>query len=140
MVGSCGSCENCKQNLEIYCPKMIWILKTFGGFSENIVIDEHFAVLIPNSLPLHGVAPLLCAGITVYDPMMYYGLCKPDQHLGVVGLGGLGHVAVKFAKVLGMKVTVISTSPSKQKEALERLGVDSFLVNHDQEQLLVTKN
>ena len=72
--------------------------------------------------------------------MMYYGLCKPDQHLGVVGLGGLGHVAVKFAKVLGMKVTVISTFPSKQKEALELLGVDSFLVNHDQEQLLVTKN
>uniref|UniRef100_A0A7N2N0X1 Enoyl reductase (ER) domain-containing protein n=1 Tax=Quercus lobata TaxID=97700 RepID=A0A7N2N0X1_QUELO len=91
---------------------------------------------IPNSLPLHGVAPLLCAGITVYSPMMYYGLCKPGQHLGVVGLGGLGHLAVKFAKVLGTKVTVISTSSSKQKEALERLGVDSFLVSHDQEQLL----
>ena len=60
MVGSCGSCENCKQNLEIYCPKMIWILKTFGGFSENTVIDEHFAVSVPNSLPLHGVALLVC--------------------------------------------------------------------------------
>ncbi|XP_065629258.1 probable mannitol dehydrogenase isoform X1 [Quercus suber] len=135
MVGSCGSCENCKQDLEVYCPEMIWTLKTFGGYSENIVIDEHFAVLIPNSLPLHGVAPLLCAGITVYSPMMYYGLCKPGQHLGVVGLGGLGHVAVKFAKALGMKVTVISTSPSKKNEAVERLGVDSFLVSHDQEQL-----
>ena len=76
----------------------------------------------------------------MYSPMMYYGLCKPGQHLGVVGLRGLGHVAVKFAKVLGAKVIVISTSPSKQKEALERLGVDSFLVSHDQEQLLVTKN
>ncbi|XP_050260109.1 probable mannitol dehydrogenase [Quercus robur] len=106
MVGSSGSCENCKQDLEVYCPEMIWILKTFGGYSENIVIDEHFAVLIPNSLPLHGAAPLLCAGITVYSPMMYYGLCKPRQHLGVVGLGGLGRVAVKFAKALGMKVTV----------------------------------
>nr|POE61447.1 putative mannitol dehydrogenase [Quercus suber] len=135
MVGSCGSCENCKQDLEVYCPEMIWTLKTFGGYSENIVIDEHFAVLIPNSLRLHGVAPLLCAGITVYSPMMYYGLCKPGQHLGVVGLGGLGHVAVKFAKALGMKVTVISTSPSKKNEAMERLGVDSFLVSHDQEQL-----
>ena len=140
MVGSCGSCENCTQDLEVYCPEMIWTLKTFGGYSENIVIDEHFAVLIPNSLPLHGAAPLLCAGITVYSPMMYYGLCKPGQHLGVVGLGGLGHVAVKFAKALGMKVTVISTSPSKKNEAVERLGVDSFLVSHDQEQLLVTKN
>uniref|UniRef100_A0A7N2MQE5 Alcohol dehydrogenase-like C-terminal domain-containing protein n=1 Tax=Quercus lobata TaxID=97700 RepID=A0A7N2MQE5_QUELO len=128
MVGSSGSCENCKQDLEVYCPEIIWILKTFGGYSENIVIDEHFAVLIPNSLPLHGAAPLLCAGITVYSPMMYYGLCKPRQHLGVVGLGGLGRVAVKFAKALGMKVTVISTSPSKKNEAVERLGVDSFLV------------
>ena len=76
-----------------------------------------------------------CAGITVYSSMMYYGLCKPDQHLGVVGLGGLGHLAVKFAKALGMKVTVLSTSPSKKNEAVERLGVDSFLVSHDQEQL-----
>ena len=92
-------------------------------------IDCHYMVLLCS-----------CAGITVYSSKMYYGLCKPDQHLGVVGLGGLGHVAVKFAKVLGAKVTVISTSPSKQKEALERLGVDSFLVSHDQEQLLVTKN
>ena len=140
MVGLCGSCENCKQDLEVYCPEMIWILKTFGGYFENIVIDEHFAVLIPNSLPLHGVAPLLCAGITVYDPMMYYGLCKPGQPLGVVGLGGLGHVAVKFAKALGMKVTVISTSPSKKNEAVERLGVGSFLVSHDQEQLQVNKS
>ncbi|XP_065629279.1 probable mannitol dehydrogenase [Quercus suber] len=80
---------------------------------------------------------LLCAGITVYSPMMYYGLCKLGQHFGVVGLGGLGHVTVKFVKVLGTKVTVTSTSPSKQKEALEWLGVDSFLVCHDQEQLLV---
>jgi D-arabinose 1-dehydrogenase-like Zn-dependent alcohol dehydrogenase len=147
-VGSCGSCENCKEDLESYCPKIIWTfngqyhdgLKTYGGYSNNIVIDEHFAVLLPNTLPLHGVPPLLCAGITVYSPMMYYGLCKPGQHLGVVGLGGLGHVAVKFAKALGMKVTVISTSPTKQKEAVERFGVDSFLVSHDQEQLQVTKN
>ena len=97
-------------------------------------------MLIPNILPLHGAAPLLYAGIMVYSPMMYFGLCKLGQHLGVVGLGGLGHVAVKFAKALGMKVTIISTSPSKKNEAVEQLGVDSFLVSHDQEQLLVTKN
>ena len=97
-------------------------------------------MLIPNILPLHGAAPLLCAGIMVYSPMMYFGLCRLGQHLGVVGLGGLGHVAVKFAKALGMKVTIISTSPSKKNEAVEQLGVDSFLVSHDQEQLLVTKN
>ncbi|KAG2696242.1 hypothetical protein I3760_07G049000 [Carya illinoinensis] len=147
MVGSCGSCNNCKQDLENYCPKMIWTyigynhqdgLKTFGGYSDKFVVDEHFAVLVPNNLQLDGAAPLLCAGITVYSPMMHFGLNNPDQHLGVVGLGGLGHVAVKFAKALGMKVTVISSSPNKHKEALERLGADHFLVtsHEDQKQLL----
>lgn len=147
MVGSCGSCNNCKQDLENYCPKMIWTyngqyhdgLKNFGGYSDKLVVDEHFAVLVPNNLPLAGAAPLVCAGITVYSPMMHYGLSDAGQHLGVVGLGGLGHLAVKFAKALGMKVTVISTSPSKQKEAVERLGVDEFLLSHDQEKLQVTR-
>lgn len=147
LVGSCGSCNNCKQDLESYCPGMIWTyhgkyhdgLKNFGGYSDNLVVEEHFAVLVPDNMPLDGAAPLLCAGITVYSPLMYFGLSRAGQYLGVVGLGGLGHVAVKFAKALGMKVTVISTSPSKQKEAVERLGVDEFLVSHDQGQLQVTK-
>ncbi|KAJ1375670.1 hypothetical protein SESBI_50750 [Sesbania bispinosa] len=91
---------------------------------------------MPKGLPLEGAAPLLCAGLTVYSPMMHHGLCQPGQHLGVVGLGGLGHVAVKFAKAFNMKVTVISTSPGKKKEALERLGADCFLLINDQQQLL----
>ncbi|KAK6258767.1 hypothetical protein SCA6_013242 [Theobroma cacao] len=143
MVGSCQSCDSCTNKLENYCPKMILTYGakyydgtiTYGGYSNNMVADEHFIVRIPDNLPLDAAAPLLCAGITVYSPLRYYGLDKPDLHVGVVGLGGLGHVAVKFAKAMGAKVTVISTSPNKKKEALEKLGADSFLVSRDQEQL-----
>ncbi|KAM3756802.1 hypothetical protein ACB098_02G140100 [Castanea mollissima] len=92
-----------------------------------MVTDEHFVIRIPDNLPLDAGAPLLCAGITVYRPLRFYGLDKPGMHVGVVGLGGLGHVAVKPAKAMGVKVTVISTSPNKKKEALEHLGADSFL-------------
>ncbi|XP_028091199.1 probable mannitol dehydrogenase [Camellia sinensis] len=88
-------------------------------------------VRIPDNLPLDACAPLLCAGITTYSPLRYFGLDKPGLNLGVVGLGGLGHVAVKFAKAFGLKVTVISTSPRKKKEAIEHLGVDSFLISTD---------
>ncbi|XP_028754601.1 probable mannitol dehydrogenase [Neltuma alba] len=141
--GSCRSCSNCDQGWESYCPKSIFTYNAYdhdgsmtqGGYSDKTVVDEHFAIKIPNGLPLDGAAPLLCAGITVYSPMKFHGLCHPGQHLGVVGLGGLGHVAVKFAKALNMKVTVISTSPGKKKEALERLGADSFLLSNDPKQL-----
>ncbi|MBA0804897.1 hypothetical protein Gohar_004452, partial [Gossypium harknessii] len=92
-----------------------------------MVADKHFIVRIPDNLPLDVVAPLLCAGITVYSPLRYYGLGKPGLHVGVVRLDGLGHVAVKFAKAMGAKVIVINTSPSKKKEALENLVADSFL-------------
>ncbi|KAJ8631381.1 hypothetical protein MRB53_024704 [Persea americana] len=109
--------------------------RTYGGYSDIIVVNQHYVIRFPNSLPLDKGTPLLCAGITVYSPMKYYGLCGPGTRLGVVGLGGLGHVAVKFAKAFGMKVTVISTSPSKGKEAIERLGADSFLVSSDSEQM-----
>ncbi|XP_004296150.1 PREDICTED: probable mannitol dehydrogenase [Fragaria vesca subsp. vesca] len=142
MVGSCGSCTNCTRDLENYCPKMIWTYnkhypdgsRTFGGYSDKLVVEEHFVVRIPDNLSLEGVAPLLCAGITVYSPMKHFGLFEHGKHLGVVGLGGLGHLAVKFAKAVGMKVTVISTSPNKKKEAMEQLGVDDFLISRDQEQ------
>ncbi|XP_031388821.1 probable mannitol dehydrogenase [Punica granatum] len=143
LVGSCHSCENCANDRENYCPEMILSYKrkyydgtiTYGGYSDIMVADEHFVVAIPDNLPLGGVAPLLCAGITVYSPLKYYGLDRPGLHLGVVGLGGLGHMAVKFAKAMGVKVTVISTSPGKKQEAMERIGADSFLVSHDQEQM-----
>ncbi|TYH45101.1 hypothetical protein ES332_D11G241100v1 [Gossypium tomentosum] len=100
---------------------------TYGGYSDWMVADEHFVVLIPDNLPLDVAAPLLCAGISVYCPLRYYGLDKPSLHIGVVGLGGLGHLAVRFAKAMGTKVTVISSSPNKKKEAMEILGADSFL-------------
>ncbi|MED6195824.1 8-hydroxygeraniol dehydrogenase [Stylosanthes scabra] len=145
MVASCKSCESCAGNLENFCPQMVLTYSaknkdgtiTYGGYSDSMVIDEAFAIRIPDNLSLDVAAPLLCAGITVYSPLRYFGLDKPGLHVGVVGLGGLGHVAVKFAKAFGCKVTVISTSPNKKKEAIESLGADSFLVSRDQDQMKV---
>ncbi|GFS39534.1 cinnamyl alcohol dehydrogenase 7 [Actinidia rufa] len=143
LVGSCHNCEDCSNNLENYCPKLIFTYcstyidgtPTYGGYSDLMVVDEHFAIAIPENLPLDGCAPLLCAGITTYSPLRHFGLDKPGMHVGVVGLGGLGHAAVKFAKAFGVKVTVISTSPGKKQEATERLGADSFLVSRDHAQM-----
>ncbi|XP_009609570.1 8-hydroxygeraniol dehydrogenase-like isoform X2 [Nicotiana tomentosiformis] len=142
MVGSCRKCENCDNDLENYCPRQIPTYNgyntdgtlTFGGYSDIMVSDEHFVVHWPENLPMEA-APLLCAGITTYSPLKYFGLDKPGMHIGVVGLGGLGHMAVKFAKAFGTKVTVISTSASKKQEAIERLGADSFLISRDPEQM-----
>ena len=89
---------------------------------------------IPDNMPLDVGAPLLCAGITVYSSLRYFGLSEPGMHV-IVGLGGLGHLAVKFAKAFGCKVTVISTSPRKKKEAIEHLGADTFLVSRDADQM-----
>ncbi|KAM7262367.1 hypothetical protein ACFE04_021444 [Oxalis oulophora] len=144
MVESCHSCQSCDDNLENYCSKMVPTFgfknlegtMMYGGYSNFMVADEHFVVRIPDNLPLDASAPLLCAGITIYSPLKYYGLDKPGMNIGVVGLGGLGHMAVKFAKAMGLKVTVISTSPNKEKEAIESLGADSFLVSQEQDQLL----
>lgn len=145
MVGSCRSCQSCSDDLENYCPKMILTYSaknidntiTYGGYSDTMVADEHFIILIPDNMSLDAAAPLLCAGITVYSPLKYFGLDKPGMHIGVVGLGGLGHMAIKFAKAFGAKVTVISTSPNKKKEAIEHLGADSFVVSREQDQMQV---
>ncbi|KAK4356331.1 hypothetical protein RND71_025302 [Anisodus tanguticus] len=142
MVGSCRECENCSVDLENYCPRQIPTYNgyssggtlTFGGYSDIMVSDEHFVVHWPENLSMDA-APLLCAGITTYSPLKYYGLDKPGMHIGVVGLGGLGHMAVKFAKAFGTKVTVISTSANKKQEAIECLGADSFLISRDPEQM-----
>ncbi|KAK6134966.1 hypothetical protein DH2020_031303 [Rehmannia glutinosa] len=144
MAGSCRSCECCANDLENYCSKMILTYRskyfdgtpTYGGYSDIMVCDEHFIIRWPENMPLDGGCPLLCAGITTYSPLKYFGLDKPGTHLGVVGLGGLGHVAVKFAKAFGAKVTVISTNPDKKEEAIKNLGVDSFLVSRDQDQMM----
>ncbi|KAG6793660.1 hypothetical protein POTOM_002875 [Populus tomentosa] len=143
LIGSCGKCENCQDDMESYCSKTVYTYtifddggaKNYGGYSDVYVVNEHFAIRIPDNLSLGGGAPLLCAGITVFSPMKYFGLDKAGMHLGVVGLGGLGHLAVKFAKAFGMKVTVISTSPSKHHEAIEQLEADSFIVSHDMKQM-----
>ncbi|KAK6923824.1 Alcohol dehydrogenase, N-terminal [Dillenia turbinata] len=143
-VGSCRSCDHCTNNLENYCPNSIQTYggapyhdgtTTYGGYSDIMVANERFVIHVPDNLPLDAAAPLLCAGITVYSPLKYYDLDKPGMHIGVVGLGGLGHVAVKFAKAFGAKVTVISTSPNKKDEAIQHLGADSFLVSRDPDQM-----
>lgn len=110
---------------------------TYGGYSNEMVCNEHFVIQFPENLPLAAGAPLLCAGITVYSPMKYYDIAKPGKHVGVNGLGGLGHVAVKFAKAFGAKVTVISTSEGKKDEAINRLGADAFLVSKNPEEMQV---
>jgi D-arabinose 1-dehydrogenase-like Zn-dependent alcohol dehydrogenase len=104
-----------------------------------MVANERYIIHFPENIPwpLGVGAPLLCAGITVYSPLKYFGFAEPGKHIGVIGLGGLGHLAVKFAKAFGAKVTVISTSISKKDEALEHLGADSFLLSSDQEQVQV---
>ncbi|XP_042391188.1 probable mannitol dehydrogenase [Zingiber officinale] len=143
MVNSCRSCHECTGHQENYCPGMILTYNstdadgtvTYGGYSDSVVVEEHFAVRFPAGMPLDRGAPLLCAGITVYSPMKRFGFDVPGKHIGVVGLGGLGHVAVKFGKAFGAKVTVISTSPSKRQEAVERLGADAFLVSKDPDEM-----
>lgn len=105
--------------------------KTYGGYSDFVVVHQRFVVRFPDGLPPDAGAPLLCAGITVYSSMKYYGLDKPGKHLGVCGLGGVGHVVVKMGKAFGLKVTVISSSSHKEAEAIQRLGADSFLVSSD---------
>lgn len=143
LVGSCGSCDLCSTDLENYCPKMIQTYTyvdhdgtiTYGGYSNEMVCNEHYAIRFPDALPLAASAPLLCAGITLYSPLKYYGLNQPGMNIGIVGLGGLGHVGVKFVKAFGAKVTVISTSPAKKEEAINHLGADSFLVSRDPQQM-----
>jgi len=143
MVNSCQSCESCGKGFENHCPGIIATYNsvdldgtiTYGGYSSMVVVHERFVVRFPDAMPLDKGAPLLCAGITVYSPMKYHGLNVPGMHLGVLGLGGLGHVAVKFGKAFGMKVTVISSSPGKKQEALEKLGADAFVVSKDAKEM-----
>lgn len=143
LVRSCGECEPCARVLENYCDRKVLSFNhvdydgtpTHGGFSTLMVANQKFVFRIPSNLPLDEAAPLLCAGITVYSPMKYLGIHKAKnkgKKLGVVGLGGLGHMAVKFGKAFGLDVTVISTSPNKEEEAKKVLGVDHFLVSKDE--------
>ncbi|KAI5071495.1 hypothetical protein GOP47_0013746 [Adiantum capillus-veneris] len=138
-VRSCGKCKACQKKAEQFCAKGVFTYNavdidetiTYGGYSSHMVANVKFVVRMPDGLPSDAAAPLLVAGITAYSPMRHFGMVENGKHLGVVGLGGVGHMAVKFGKAFGLKVTVISSSPGKEKEAKELLGADEFLVSSD---------
>ena len=135
MVDSCRTCANCKDNLQQFCEKGATFTYnspdkhtggiTYGGYSESIVVDKEFVLKIPKNLDLAATAPLLCAGITTYSPLRHHNVTK-GQKVGVVGLGGLGHMGVKLAKAIGAYVVVFTTSPNKVEDAL-RLGADEVV-------------
>ena len=136
MVDSDRTCPECHAGLEQFCPNVTLTYNmpdkhlggvTYGGYSDSIVVDERFVLRVPSNLDLAGTAPLLCAGITTYSPMRHWGVGK-GKNVGVVGLGGLGHMAVKFAHALGAHVVVFTTSPGKKDDAL-RLGADEVAVS-----------
>jgi uncharacterized zinc-type alcohol dehydrogenase-like protein len=143
MIDSCRKCKNCSQLMEQYCVEDMTgtynamerdgVTIAQGGYSSNIVTDERYVYHISPKLDLKAVAPLLCAGITTYSPLRYAGVTKGTK-VAVVGLGGLGHLGVKFAASFGAEVTLISTSPSKQEDAA-RLGAHKFLLSTDKKQM-----
>lgn len=148
LVDSCRECENCKQDLEQYClqgatytygiPERHGDGITYGGYSNQIVCDEDFVLKVHDDLPLERVAPLLCAGITTYSPLRHWNVGQ-GQKVGILGLGGLGHMGVKFASAFGAEVTVLSTSPNKEADA-KKLGAHKFVVTRDEEQLKSVAN
>lgn len=143
LVDSCRECENCKQGMEQYCVngpvgtynshEKDGKTPTYGGYSDQMVVDQDFVLRVPSNLPLQGVAPLLCAGITTYSPLRHWKVGKGHK-VAVLGLGGLGHMAVKFASAFGAEVTMLSTSPSKEADA-KRLGAQKFVLTTDAEKL-----
>lgn len=142
LVDSDGNCAQCQAGNEQFCPHMTLTYNspdkhlggvTYGGYSESIVVDEHFVLRVPENLDPAGAAPLLCAGITTYSPLRHWGV-KAGQKVGVVGLGGLGHMGVKFAHAFGAHVVVFTTSTSKVEDAL-RLGADEVVISKDAEQM-----
>ena len=138
-IDSCRSCASCLQGLQQYCESgMTGTYNTLerdgttvalGGYSNNFVIDQDYAVHIPNNLALQGVAPLLCAGITLYSPLKKWG-ARPGMKIGIIGLGGLGHMGVKFAHAMGAEVTLFSHSPAKEADAFA-MGADHFVSTVD---------
>jgi alcohol dehydrogenase (NADP+) len=138
LVDSDGTCPQCQADLEQLCPNATFTYNspdkhlggvTYGGYSDSIVVDERFVLRVPPNLDLAGAAPLLCAGITTYSPMRRWGVTK-GKKVGVVGLGGLGHMGVKLAHAFGAHVVVFTTSPDKKEDAL-RLGADETVVSRN---------
>ena len=144
MVDSCQTCSSCQQDLEQFCEngatftynspdKHLEGKQTYGGYSTSVVVDEKFVLRIPGNLDEAATAPLLCAGITTWSPLTHWKVKKGDK-VGVIGLGGLGHMGVKFANALGAHVVMITTSPEKGKDA-KRLGAQEVLVSKDQAEM-----
>jgi uncharacterized zinc-type alcohol dehydrogenase-like protein len=138
MVDSDRTCPECQSGFEQFCPNGTLTYNspdkhlggvTYGGYSDSVVVDERFVLHVPSNLALAGTAPLLCAGITTYSPMRHWGVTK-GKKVGVVGLGGLGHMGVKIAHALGAHVVVFTTSPNKKEDAL-RLGADEVVVSRN---------
>ncbi len=147
-VDSCRECPNCLSGEEQYCEKGMTgtynayekdgKTPTYGGYSTQIVVDEQYTLKVPSNLPLEAVAPLLCAGITTYSPMRYVEVKKGDK-VAVLGLGGLGHMAVKFGAAFGAEVTMLSTSPAKEADA-RRLGAHHFALTSNKEVMQQLRN
>ncbi|MEG4068503.1 NAD(P)-dependent alcohol dehydrogenase [Microcoleus sp. Pol11C2] len=143
MVDSDGHCPNCKAGFEQFCQNAILTYNspdkhktapvTYGGYSDSIVVDERFVLRVPPNLDLAGVAPLLCAGITTYSPLRHWGVTE-GKKVGVVGLGGLGHMGVKLAHAMGAHVVAFTTSPDKKEDAL-RLGADEVVVSRNADEM-----
>ena len=143
LVDSCRECAYCKEGLEQFCEPGNTIVfgsadkhlggQTYGGYSESIVVDENYVLRVPENLDPAAAAPLLCGGITTYSPLKHWKV-GPGQKVGVVGIGGLGHLAIKFAKAMGAHVTVFTTSPAKVEDA-KNLGADEAVLSTDPEQM-----
>ncbi len=148
MVDSCKTCNPCKQDLEQFCEKgMVGTYngkdkhtgkQTFGGYSTNIIVKEDFVLKVPTNLDLKAVAPLLCAGITTFSPLNHWKIKKGDK-VGVVGLGGLGHMGIKFAHAMGAETYMITTSPGKAQDA-KRLGADAVIISKNEDEMKAHKN
>ncbi len=143
MVDSCHECSACKDDLEQYCENGATFTynsedklmggHTYGGYSEKIVVDKEFVLKVPENIDIKAAAPLLCAGITTYSPLRHWKV-KKDDKVGVIGLGGLGHMGVKFAHAMGAHVVMITTSPEKIKDAKE-LGADEVLISRNEDEM-----
>lgn len=143
LVGSCQKCSSCQEGLEQYCETGFTLTynspeketggMTYGGYSDSIIVNQDFVLKVPGSLDIKAVAPLLCAGITTYSPMRHWKVKKGDK-VGVIGLGGLGHMAIKIAHAFGAEVTMITTSPDKEKDA-KRLGASKVLISTNSEMM-----
>lgn len=143
LVDSCHTCSACKDDLEQFCENGATFTynsadkhlggHTFGGYSESVVVDKQFVLKVPENLDAKAAAPLLCAGITTYSPLAHWGVKKGDK-VGVIGLGGLGHMGVKFAHAMGAHTVMITTSPSKSEDA-KSLGADEVLISKDEDQM-----